>query len=377
MSVEIPIGDAGEHLTERAGRFRLSLTNARGRRQLVRGSTVVLKGGTISDDRGVQLATRICALNTMKAVRAHKRGGPEVLRYEDAPVPEVGASEVLVEVHAAAVTPGELAWDETWVSVDGADRTPVVPSHEFSGVIARVGGDVSSLTPGSQVYGLIDFNHDGAAAEFVSLPQEAVVRRPVRLSHVESASLPLAALTAWQALSDRARLQPGERVFIQGGAGGVGSLAVQLAKSLGAEVTATASKEDEPLVTTLGADRVVPSVSVALSPGEPLFDVLLNTFGGPVPMESYGLVRPGGRLVTLAEPLDQSVAERHGVQGIFFVVSSDPGELRRIADLADEGKLRPVIARTFPLAEAAVAYGPPPTPRRPGKTVLVVSRNHS
>jgi NADPH:quinone reductase-like Zn-dependent oxidoreductase len=138
----------------------------------------------------------------MKAVRAHKRGGPEVLRYEDAPVPEVGASEVLVEVHAAAVTPGELAWDETWLSADGADRTPV-PSHEFSGVIARVGGDVSSLTPGTQVYGLIDFNHDGAAAEFVSLPQEAVVSRPVRLSHVESAALPLAALTAWQALSDR------------------------------------------------------------------------------------------------------------------------------------------------------------------------------
>jgi NADPH:quinone reductase-like Zn-dependent oxidoreductase len=166
-------------------------------------------------------------------------------------------------------------------------------------------------------------------------------------------------------------------VFIQGGAGGVGSLAVQLAKSLGAEVTATASKDDEPLVTTLGANRVVPSVAAALSPGEPLFDVLLNTFGGPVPMESYGLVRPGGRLVTLAQPADQSVAERHGVQGIFFVVSSDAGELRRIADLADEGKLRPVIARTFPLAEAAVAYGPPPTPRRPGKTVLVVSRNHS
>ena len=132
----------------------------------------------------------------MKAVRAHTRGGPEALRYEDAPVPEVGASEVLVEVHAAAVTPGELAWDETWQSADGADRTPVIPSHEFSGVIAQVGEDVSSLTPGSQVYGLIDFNHDGAAAEFVSLPQEAVVRRPVRLSHVESAALPLAALTA-------------------------------------------------------------------------------------------------------------------------------------------------------------------------------------
>jgi len=308
----------------------------------------------------------------MKAVRAHTRGGPEALRYEDAPVPEVGASEVLVEVHAAAVTPGELAWDETWQSADGGDRTPVIPSHEFSGVIARVGGDVSSLMPGAQVYGLIDFNHDGAAAEFVSLPQEAPVRRPIRLSHVESAALPLAALTAWQALSDQARLQPGERVFIQGGAGGVGSLAVQLAKVLGADVTATSSEDDEPLVKTLGADRVVPSVPAALPADEPLFDVLLDTFGGPVPEESYGLVRPGGRLVTLAQPPDQSMAERHGIQGIFFIVAPDPDELRRIADLADQGELRPVIARTLPLADASIAYGPPPASRPPGKTVMVV-----
>jgi len=284
----------------------------------------------------------------------------------------VGANEVLVEVNAAAVTPGELAWDETWQSADGADRMPIIPSHEFSGVIAQVGGDVRSLTPGTQVYGLIDFNHDGAAAEYVSLPQEGVVPRPVRLSHVESAALPLAALTAWQALADRARVQPGERVFIQGGAGGVGSLAVQFAKALGAEVTATAIDDDEPLVKTLGAAGVVPSASAARSRGEPLFDVLLNTFGGPVPVESYGLVRPGGRLVTLAQPLDQSMAERHGIQGTFFVVASDPGELRRITDLAEQGKLRPVIARTLPLADASIAYGPPPAPRRPGKTVLVV-----
>jgi NADPH:quinone reductase-like Zn-dependent oxidoreductase len=287
-------------------------------------------------------------------------------------VPEVGSSEVLVEVHAAAVTTGELGWDETWQSADGADRTPVVPSHEFSGVIARVGGDVSSLRPGNEVYGLIDFNHDGAAAEFVSLPQEAVARRPERLSHVESAALPLAALTAWQALADHARLQRGERVFIQGGAGGVGSLAVQLAKALGADVTATASEDDEQLVKTLGADRVVRSVAAALSPGEPLFDVLLNTFPGPVPGESYGLVRCGGRLVTLAEPPDQSLAERHGIRGIFFIVASDREELQRIAERAEASELRPVVARTLSLADASTAYGPAPTPRRPGKTVLVV-----
>ena len=153
------------------------------------------------------VAVRLGVMSTMKAVRAHQRGGPEVLRYEDAPVPEIGAREVLVEVHAAAVTRDELAWDEIWQYADGADRTPIVPSHEFSGVIAQVGGDVSSLSPGIQVHGLIDFNHDGAAAEYVSLPQEVVVPRPARLSHVESAALPLAALTAWQALSDRALVQ--------------------------------------------------------------------------------------------------------------------------------------------------------------------------
>ncbi len=311
-------------------------------------------------------------MSTMKAVRAHERGGPEVLRYEDAPIPAVGAGEVLVEVHAAAVTPGELAWDPTWESPDGSDRTPTIPSHEFSGVVAKTGPSVAGFVPGDQVYGLIDFYHDGAAAQYVSLPHEVVVLRPTRLSHVESAALPLAALTAWQALADKAQVRSGERVFIQGGAGGVGSLAVQLAKALGADVTATANADDQALVKTLGADRVVPSVPESLSPGDQPFDILLNTFGGPVPAESYGLVRRGGRLVTLAQPFDQSLADAHGIQGIFFVVSPNPDELRHIAGLADEGELRPVVAQTFPLAEAAVAYGPPPTPRRPGKTVLVV-----
>jgi len=311
-------------------------------------------------------------MQTMKAVRGHTRGGPEVLRYEQAPVPAVGAGELLVEVHAAAVTPGELAWDATWETARGQARTPMIPSHEFSGVVAEAGPGVDDLAHGDQVYGLIDFHHDGAAAEYVSLPREVVVRRPTTLSHVESAALPLAALTAWQALSDHARVQSGERVFIQGGAGGVGSLAVQLAKAFGANVTATASADDEPFVRSLGADGVVPSVADALSADSPPFDVLLNTFGGPVPVESYGLVRPGGRLVTLTQPPDESMVRARGIQGFFFVVKPDPEQLQRIAGLADKGELRPVIARTFPLAEASLAYGPPPVPHRPGKTVLVV-----
>ncbi len=253
-------------------------------------------------------------MKEMMAIRGHRRGGPEVLRYEAVPIPEVHAGEVLVEVYAAAVTPGELAWDATWVSPTGEDRTPVIPSHEFSGVIAAVSEGVTDVGLGTEVYGLIDFHHDGAAAQFVALPHEAVVRRPLRLTHIESAALPLAALTAWQALSDHAQLQAGERVFIQGGAGGVGSQAVQLAKDLGADVTATATAQDEPLVTALGADRVVESPASALVSGERAFDVLFNTFEGAVPTGSYALVHPRGRLVTLSEPPDETLAGTRGIR---------------------------------------------------------------
>jgi NADPH:quinone reductase-like Zn-dependent oxidoreductase len=311
-------------------------------------------------------------METMMAVRAHERGGPEMLRYEQAPKPVAANGEVLVEVHAAAVTPGELSWDASWVSQDGTDRTPMIPSHEFSGVVVSTAGGVDGVRVGDEVYGLIEFHHDGAAAEYVALPHEMVVGRPMALSHVESAALPLAALTAWQALTRHGRVQRGDRAFIQGGAGGVGSLAVQLAKSIGATVSATAVRADQPLVRSLGADEVVESASAALASGEPGFDVLLNTFHGPVPTESYDLVRPGGRLVTLAEPFDKAETTSRGIEGVFFVVEPDPADLRRIATLAQRGALRPVIARTFPLREASEAYGPPPTPRRPGKTVLVV-----
>jgi NADPH:quinone reductase-like Zn-dependent oxidoreductase len=311
-------------------------------------------------------------METMMAVRAHERGGPEVLRYEEAPRPVARNGEVLVEVRAAAVTPGELAWDASWLAEDGTDRTPMIPSHEFSGVVVSTAAGVGDVRVGDEVYGLIEFHHDGAAAEYVALPDQVTVGRPLALSHVESAALPLAALTAWQALTRHAHVRRGDRVFIQGGAGGVGSLAVQLAKSIGATVSATAIREDQPLVRSLGADAVVESPEAALAAGEAGFDVLLNTFGGPVPMQSYDLVRRGGRLVTLAEPFDAAETTSRGIEGIFFVVESDTSDLRRIAALAERGALRPVIARVFPLAEASKAYGPPPSPRRPGKTVLVV-----
>ena len=177
--------------------------------------------------------------STMMALRAHTRGGPEQLVYEEAPTPVPGSGEALVEVHAAAITFAELTWDLSWTTSDGRDRTPVIPSHEVSGTVVALGPEAGGVAVGDEVYGLIDFDRDGAAAQYVTLPAADLAARPRSVSHVDTATLPLAALTAWQALVDHAAVKPGERVLVQGGAGGVGSYVVQLAASLGGSVTAT------------------------------------------------------------------------------------------------------------------------------------------
>src|SRR6478609_6248878 len=195
-------------------------------------------------------------MSDMAALRAHRRGGPEVLVVERAPIPVPAADEVLVEVHAAAITFDELTWDETWLR-DGVDRTPVIPSHEVSGVVAAVTDDVTDFVVGDEVYGLIRFDRDGAAADYVTVPAADLATRPTTVSHVVSAALPLAGLTAWQALVDHAKVQPGERVLVLGGAGGVGALTVQVAHILGAEVIATVRGDVADVVREFGANRVI------------------------------------------------------------------------------------------------------------------------
>lgn len=154
---------------------------------------------------------------TMMALRAHARGGPEQLVYEQAPKPSAGPGEVLIAVHAAAITIAELTWDLEWTTRDGKDRTPVIPAHEMSGIVAGLGAGVVGLAAGDEVMGLVDFDRDGAAAEYVIMPAASLAAKPQSLSHTAAATLPLAALTAWQALTDHAALQSGEQVLVQGG----------------------------------------------------------------------------------------------------------------------------------------------------------------
>jgi NADPH:quinone reductase-like Zn-dependent oxidoreductase len=314
----------------------------------------------------------MASVTTMTALRAHRRGGPEVLTVEQAPVPVPADGEVLVAVDAAAITFDELTWDETWTRA-GVDRTPIIPSHEVSGVVAAVASDVTDFNVGDEVYGLIQFDRDGAAAEYVAVPAADLAARPATVSHVESAALPLAGLTAWQALVEHAKVQPGERVLVHGGAGGVGALTVAVAHELGADVTTTIRGDVADVVRGFGADHVVDTRTEAFDATGAAYDVVIDTVGGETLERSFGVLRKGGRLVTLSAPPPDGLAEQYGVTATFFIVTPDRAQLVHLAKLVDEAKLSVAISATFPLERGREAFESGRKPhRKPGKTVLVI-----
>lgn len=315
-------------------------------------------------------------MREMNAVRAHRRGGPEQLVHEKAPCPRPGPGEVLVAVRAASITAGELGWDATWTdSLDGSgrDRTPVIPSHEFSGVVAARGGDVTDWQVGDEVYGLIPFTMDGAAAEYAAVPADVVAAKPESLGHDQAAAVPLAGLTAWQALVDHGHLRRGQRVLVHGGAGGVGSFVVQIAAALGAEVSATAAGRDLDFVRSLGADIAVDYAHDRFEDRVHDVDLVVDLVGGPTLDRSWQVVRPGGTVVGVAAPPDAEEAARHGARGVFFVVRPDRAGLRSVTDLVEHGRLTPAIDRLLPLSRTRSAYEALEKEHRRGKIVLRVS----
>ncbi len=308
----------------------------------------------------------------MMALRAKARGGPEQLVYERVPVTEAGPGEVLLAVHAAAITFTELGWDIAWASPDGGERDALTPSHEVSGTVAALGAGVTEFSVGDEVYGLVDFDRVGAAAEYVAVPAGALAHKPRSATHVQAAALALAALTAWQALVDHAVLSPGERVLIHGGAGGVGGYAVQIAAGLGAEVIATGDPSREDFVRRLGAARFVDSTPAAFDWTLAALDVVLDTVGVAVAERSYAVLRPGGRLVTVVAPPSTELADKYEVKADFFIVRPDGGQLAQLAAMVDDGRLRPVVAQTFPLSAGRQAFEAAARKHKPGKFVLTV-----
>ncbi|MBT2566356.1 NADP-dependent oxidoreductase [Arthrobacter sp. ISL-85] len=305
---------------------------------------------------------------TMMALRAHQRGGPEQLIYEEAPKPVPGPDEVLIAVRAAAITLAELTWPETWTA-EGVDRTPVIPSHEFAGVVAEGGANVQEFVAGDSVFGLVPFDRDGAAAEFLTVPAACVAKKGPLVPDVTAAAAVLPALTAWEALIDQADLRPGQRILIRGGAGAVGSFLTQFAKAMGAEVTATVrSASAVGRTKSLGADHVITTGHSLDIPRVSGFDVVVDAVGADVPEWMYAAPRPGGHLIVLQEPPNQELAAKYGVTATFFIVRTRRDRLQQLAARIANDEVEVAAGLMFPLASGRAAYEAKPS----GKTVLTV-----
>lgn len=307
----------------------------------------------------------------MKAIRIHEYGGPEVLRYEDAPTPEPAAGEVLVRVHAAGVNP--VDWKIREGSVPWAKYTlPMIPGWDFSGVVDRIGPEVADWKPGDEVYARPDISRNGAYAEYIAVRASEIARKPRTLDHVHSAAIPLAGLTAWQALFDHGGVEAGQKVLIHSAAGGVGTFAVQLAKWKGAWVAATASARNQEFVKQLGADRPIDYEAERFEHAVREMDMVLDSRSGEVRARSWQVLKKGGILVSIlgAPPVEEAAA--HGVRTAGFLVAPNPAELAKIAELVDSGQVKPVIEAVFPLEQAGKAHELIATGHVRGKVVLKV-----
>src|SRR5215475_9130651 len=307
----------------------------------------------------------------MKAMRLADSGATAVLVEENVPQPQPGRGELLIQVHAAGVTSKELLWYPTTHKKSGERRSGAVPGHEVSGVVAAVAKDTPGFDVGQEVYGMNDWFSDGATAEYCITQPSSIAPKPAGLTHVEAASVPIGALTAWQGLFDRARLQAGERVLVHGGAGAVGLFAIQLARFQGAHVVSTASARNLAFVSELGAEQVFDYQATRFEEKLSEIDVVFDTVGGETLQRSWSVLKPGGRMITIAAESEATADER--VKQAFFIVEPNHEQLTRIGKLLETRRLQTVVDAVLPLAQASVAYtGEVKQRRGRGKLVIAV-----
>jgi NADPH:quinone reductase-like Zn-dependent oxidoreductase len=311
-------------------------------------------------------------MDTMKAIRIHEYGGPEVLKYEDAPRPNPAAGEVLVRVHATSVNPVDMAIRNGFFKERMKFKMPFVPGWDVSGVVEAVGPGVTHLKPGDEVYGRTDLARDGAYAEYMAARESEIALKPKSLDHTHAAAIPLTALTAWQALFDAGKLSAGQTVLIHGAAGGVGHFAVQFAKVKGARVIGTASKKNHEFLHSLGADEVIDYNTTKFEDVVHDVDVVLDTITGETQDRSWQVIKNGGIYVSVLQPPNQEKAAAHGVRSAHTFVQANVEQLNEIARLVDSGKVKPHIEKVFPLKEAAAAQQAVATHHTRGKIVIAV-----
>ena len=309
----------------------------------------------------------------MRAISQQTFGGPDVLGIAEVERPQPLPSEVLVRVVAVGVNPVDASIRSGAWPLLG--NPPFVLGWDISGVVEQTGAGVTRFRPGDEVYGMPYFPRAvGGYAEFVVASSRHLAYKPTRLNHRHSAALPLAGLTAWQGLVDAAQLQEGQRVLIHGGGGGVGHLAVQIAKARGAHVFATASRSKRDFVVGLGADEVLDYQAVDFASEVHDLDVVFDLVGGEYGERSLPTLRSGGILVTAADPMNQDLAAKANEAGVRFagiMVEPDHGALDALADLVDDGRLHVHLDRSFAFDEIAEAHRYLESGHMTGKVVLV------
>ncbi|MEV0976316.1 NADP-dependent oxidoreductase [Streptomyces sp. NPDC049915] len=306
----------------------------------------------------------------MQAITVRDReAGVRGLTLDDLPHPHTAENDVIVRVHAAGFTRGELDWPATWTDRAGHDRTPSVPGHEVSGVVAELGFGTTGLTVGQRVFGLTDWARNGSLAEYVAVEARNLAPLPADVDHTVAAALPISGLTAWQGLFDHARLATGQSVLIHGAAGAVGSIAVQLAVEAGARVIGAGRSADRETVLELGAHAFLDLEADRFEEAGQV-DVVFDVIGGEILDRSATLVRPGGTLVTIAQP--PTVRPDDG-QAVFFVVEPDRARLADLAQRVRDGRLRVRVGAVRPLAEAVAAFTT--RERIPGRTIIRVTED--
>src|SRR3954447_9378970 len=301
----------------------------------------------------------------MKAITVSDReAGAASLALTELPRPEAATNDVVVRVHAASFIPTELDWPDTWTDRAGRDRTPSVPGHDVSGVVVELGYGTTGLSVGQRVFGLTDWARNGSLAEYTAVEARTLAPLPIDIDHTVAAALPISGLTAWQGLFDHGRLTAGQTVLIHGVAGAVGSIAVQLAREVGARVIGTGRTADRDRAGELGVHTFLDLDTEKLEDAGEV-DVVFDVIGGDILARSAALVRAGGTLVTIAEPPE---ARPRDGRSVFFVVESDRAQLAGIVARVRDGRLKPVVGAVLPLAEAAAAFAP--HKRIHGKTIL-------
>ena len=307
----------------------------------------------------------------MKAIVAHEYGGPEVLKYDDVPLPQPKDDEILVRVIASGVNPADPLILNGKYAKEFGTHLPLILGYDMAGVVVKTGANITKLKVGDPVYAYLIWG--GGWAEYCISNESESAIKPKSLSFTEAASVPLAALTAWQALVDIGKIQSGQTVLIHGGSGGVGSFAIQIAKARGARVIATASTANHDLLKQLGADMAIDYTKQKFEEIVHDVDLVLDPVGRDTLARSYGVVKKGGIVVTLVSRCDEAELKKHEIRGASLSSQPDATELAEITKLIDDGKIKPIVSQVLPLTEAAKADAQAATHHTRGKIVLKIA----